>query len=99
MITMEHNPYITLNDQTEITYSDLKHTDTGEEYITVYFETPSIEFGFCSAKADYFPDRKQPLALTDVIGYSFEKEKEMFSHYQKIAKLAFQFSKEGASNA
>ena len=38
---MEHNPFVALNDNTEITYSDIKRTKQGQEYITLYFETPA----------------------------------------------------------
>ncbi len=48
---MEHHPYITLNDDTEITYSDIKTDERGNEYITVYFETP-VPNGFHSMYID-----------------------------------------------
>lgn len=38
---------MTLEDETEITVSDLKTDNNGEDYITVYFETPT-EDGFSS---------------------------------------------------
>ena len=50
---MEHNPYISLEDDTEITYSDLQVKPNGEEYITIYFETPTEERGFCSMDVEY----------------------------------------------
>ena len=36
---MEHNPYITLNADTEIIYSDIKN-DKGYDYVTIHSETP-----------------------------------------------------------
>ena len=48
---MEHHPYITLSDDTEITYSDIKTDERGNEYITIYFETP-VQSGFHSMYID-----------------------------------------------
>ena len=47
---MNHYPYLTLNDETEITYSDIK--DGG--YIIFYCETPDNSFlGFKNARLKY----------------------------------------------
>lgn len=85
---MEHNPYITLNDDTEITYSDIKKNERNEEYVTIYFETP-VETGFHSM------DIKYPGGTPEhVNGYHAEEIDTLLHHYHKIGKLAFQFAKE-----
>lgn len=86
---MEHNPYITLNDMTEITYSDIKTDGNGQEFVTIYFETPSEDRGFCDASIDY-PGG----VFYKVHGYSDDKLKELERHYKKIGALAFEFAKE-----
>lgn len=87
---MEHNPYITLNDETEITYSDLKRNKAGEEYITIYFETPYTK-GFKSMHIDYPGD-----VVKDIIGYSETEVEAMLYHYNKVKELTLQFAKEEA---
>ncbi len=83
---MEHNPFIELNDDTTITYSDIKN-DGNEEYITVYFETPD---GFNSMQVNY------PFGVPEkVVGYTDKEVSDLMKHYHKIAKLAFEFAKEG----
>lgn len=89
---MEHHPYITLNDHTEITYSDIKRDINKREYVTIYFETP-VETGFHSMDIQY-PDGKPE----HVIGYTKEEMDTLMYHYRKIGKLAFQFAKEEKIN-
>lgn len=65
---MEHNPYITLNDDTEITYSDIKN-DKGYDYVTIYFETPDTsKVGFSSTQYDYPGGH-----FENTVGYSDER--------------------------
>ena len=89
---MEHNPFISLSDETEITYSDLKNRD-GKEYITIYFETPSesSSSGFNSASCDY------PIAgIENIVGYT-ESEIEILQRYiKKTADVALEAAKEEA---
>lgn len=90
---MEHNPYISLSDKTEITYSDLKFKKNGEEYITVYFETPTLDRGFCSMDIEYphgFPSY--------IVGYTAHEINSLLDHYNKVAKLAFNDAKEDFPN-
>ena len=86
---MEHHPYITLPDETEITYSDLKFDDNGNEYVVIYFETPSEEFGFCDASVR-FPEGE----LITQHHYTEEKLKELMHHYKKIGAMVMSFVKE-----
>lgn len=86
---MEHHPYITLNDKTEITYSDIKTDNDGKEYITLYFETPTFD-GFNSMQVNY------PEGIAEkVVGYNDKEISEMMNHYRKIGYLAFEFAKGG----
>lgn len=84
---MEHNLFITLNDNTEITYSDIKNKDNNK-YITIYFETPT-EDGFLSADIDY-PNG----TIRNNTGYNPEQINTLMYHYNKISKLCFEFALE-----
>lgn len=65
---MEHNPYITLNADTEIIYSDIKN-DKGYDYVTIYFETPDTSnSGFSSTQYDYPGGH-----FENTVGYSDER--------------------------
>ena len=90
---MEHNPFIGLNDGTEITYSDLKFNEHGQEYVTIYFETPApgTYYGFCDATIDYPISNGQFRIINH---YTKEKLEELMYHYNIAAKLAFKFAKE-----
>lgn len=88
---MEHNPFITLNDNTVITYSDLKRNNQNQEYVTLYFETPSKEHGFCDATIDYPISNGQFRIINN---YTEEKLQELTLHYRKAGKLAFDYAKE-----
>lgn len=85
---MNHNPFITLNDETEITYSDIKVNNKGEEYVSLYFETPT-EKGFSSMEIN-FPNNN----ITKLQGYSDKQIEKLMYHYNKIGALAFEFAKE-----
>ena len=88
-IEMEHDPYISLTDDTEITYSDLKTKENGQEYITIYFETPTENRGFCSMDIDY------PNGVpSHIVGYTADEIMKLLNHYKKIGKLAFEDAKE-----
>ncbi len=47
-------PYVTLNDETEITFSKVKTAEDGHEYIDICYEKPVFD-GFISAVCQY-PD-------------------------------------------
>jgi len=86
---MEHHPLMTLNDNTEITYSDLKK-DSGSEYITIYFETPDDSaYGFKSCECNY------PVGKFDnIIGYTDEDLNVLQLHLDKLGDTALLFAKE-----
>lgn len=93
-IDMEHNPYMTLSDETVITYSDLKKKPTGEEFVTVYFETPSEKNGFNSMDIEY--PGKEPM---HVEGYTHDEISKLMYHYDKVGKLIFMCAKEDSTYA
>ena len=85
---MEHNPLVELKDDTTITFSDIKDDGNGE-YITIYFETP-VEDGFNSMQVNY------PQGVPEkIVGYTGNEVSDLMEHYQKIAKIAFEFAKDG----
>lgn len=85
---MEHYPFIALNDDTAITFSDVKDNGNGE-YVTIYFETP-VEGGFNSMQVNF------PFGIPEkIVGYTNKEISCLMEHYRKIAKLSFEFAKEG----
>lgn len=89
---MEHNPFISLNDETEITYSDLKKNNE-KEYITIYFETPNVNVtsGFNSACCDY------PIGhIKSIIGYTEQEIGILQQYIDKAGIIALEAAKEEA---
>ena len=82
---MEHHSLMTLVDETEITYSDLKQNSNGQCYFTVYFETPSEKYGFCSMDINYPNGKPQ-----NIIGYSDSDIERLLYHYSKVAPVIFE---------
>ena len=79
-------PYLTLNDDTEITHSEIK--ENGK--VKVYIETPDEKDGFHSAIC-WLPDYK----WEDIKGYS-EKEIENYEELlRNNAHLILEFAKDG----
>ncbi len=79
-------PYLTLNDDTEITHSEIK--ENGK--VKVYIETPDEKDGFHSAVC-WLPDYK----WEDIKGYS-EKEIENYEELlRNNAHLIIEFAKDG----
>ena len=79
-------PFMTLNDDTEITHSEMKP----DGRVKVYIETPDVQDGFYNAVC-YLPD----YTWQDINGYS---ETEMAYFKQLIrnnAHLIIEFSQEG----
>ena len=79
-------PYITLNDDTEITHSEVKP----DGRVKVYIETPDEEDGFHSAVC-WLPD----YTLENVQGYS---ESEMAHHHWLVrnnAHLILEYARDG----
>lgn len=83
-------PYMTLNDETEITYSDIKKID-GKEYIKVYIERPT-ENGFDTAEClipDYDTWKFDGFNQNDI-----DNLKQIVS---KGAHLFFKFARKGGT--
>lgn len=79
-------PFMTLNDDTEITHSEMK----ADGKVKVYIETPDINDGFHNATC-WLPDYK----WEDIVGYS-ETEMTYFKQLiQNNAHLIIEFSQEG----
>ncbi len=79
-------PYLTLNDDTEITHSEIK--ENGK--VKVYIETPDEKDGFHSAVC-WLPDYK----WEDIKGYS-EKEIENYEELlRNNAHFIIEFAKDG----
>ena len=79
-------PYMTLNDETEITFSEMKL----DGRVKVYIETPDEKDGFHNATC-YLPD----YTWENINGYS-EAEMEYFKKFiEKNAHLLIEFSQEG----
>lgn len=79
-------PYLTLNDDTEITHSEMKADGT----VKVYIETPDETGGFKNSVC-WLPEYK----WEDIHGYS-ESEMEFYKELiRKNAHLILEFSKEG----
>jgi len=79
-------PYITLNDDTEITHSEVKP----DGRVKVYIETPDAADGFHSAVC-WLPD----YTLENVQGYS---ESEMAHHHRLVrnnAHLILEYARDG----
>lgn len=96
-LSMEHNPFITLNDDTEMTHSDLKKNEYGQEYITIYFETPAggdLGYAFCDASIDYPISNGE---FCTVNHYTKEQLNTLLYFYNKLAPIAFELIKEDLS--
>jgi hypothetical protein len=79
-------PYMTLNDDTEITHSEMKPDGT----VKVYIETPDEKVCFCHATC-WLPEYK----WEDVYAYS-DKDIEKFQEIiESTAHLIMEFSQEG----
>ncbi len=79
-------PYVTFNDDTEITHSEM----LPDGRVTVYIETPDLKDGFHNATC-YLPEYQ----WEDVNGYS-DAEMNYFQEFlRNNAHLMIEFSKEG----
>lgn len=79
-------PFLTLNDDTEITHSEMKSDGT----VKVYIETPDLKDGFHNATC-WLPEYK----WEDINGYS-DTEMEYFKQLiRNNAHLIIEFSQEG----
>ena len=79
-------PYLTLNDDTEVTHSEMRMDGT----VKVYVETPDERDGFHSAVC-WLPEHR----WEDVRGYTPQE----MSYYRRLirnnAHLIFEFSRDG----
>lgn len=80
-------PYLTLNDETEITHSDII-THNGKESVKVYIETP-VDGGFKDATC-FLPDYEWIIN-----GYSEEEIKYYKELVESSAHLFFKFARNG----
>ena len=80
-------PFMTLNDDTEITHSEILNID-GKEQVKVYIETPT-DNGFKDATC-FLPDYKW-----EVHGYSDEEMKYFKDLVERAAHLFFKFARGG----
>ncbi len=79
-------PFMTLNDDTEITHSEMKP----DGRVKVYIETPDLKDGFHNATC-FLPD----YTWEDIVGYS-DAEMDYFKRLvRNNAHLIMEFSQEG----
>ena len=79
-------PFMTLNDDTEITHSEMLE----DGRVKVYIETPDLKDGFHHATC-YLPD----YTWVDVCGYSHAEMDYLIQLVRDNAHLMIEFSKEG----
>lgn len=79
-------PFMTLNDDTEITHSEMKPDGS----VKVYIETPNEEGGFKNATC-YLPDFR----WENIQGYSDEEMKYFHELVRSTAHLMIEFSADG----
>lgn len=79
-------PYLTLNDGTEYTHSEMKPDGT----VFVYVETPDAEDGFHSLVC-VLPKYE----IHDVIGYSQEEQDKILQRIKKNAHLMIKYAQIG----
>lgn len=82
-------PFMTLEDDTEITHSEMQ--ENGE--VKVYVETPDEKDCFHSLIC-YLPDYR----VEEVEGYSEEEVEKYLDFIRKAAHLILEFSQEGGFN-
>ncbi len=79
-------PYMTLNDDTEVTHSEMLK----DGRVKVYIETPNLKDGFHNATC-YLPD----YTWEDINGYSDAEMNYFKQLIRDNAHLIIEFSKEG----
>ena len=79
-------PFMTLNDNTEITHSEMKP----DGKVKVYIETPDEKYGFLHATC-WLPEYK----WEDISHYSGEQIKGLEEIIRSTAHLIMEFSQEG----
>ena len=86
MVSAMMYPFMTLNDDTEITHSEMK----ADGRVKVYIETPDAEDGFHSAVC-WLPG----YVWEDVQGYTEEDMDRFMRLVQNNAHLIIEFSRDG----
>ena len=79
-------PYLTLNDGTEYTHSEMKPDGT----VIVYVETPNAEDGFHSLEC-ILPKYE----IKNVIGYTNKEQEKILNRIKKNAHLMIKYSQTG----
>lgn len=79
-------PYMTLNDDTEFTHTEMQPDGT----VIVYVETPDAEDGFHSLVC-VLPQYE----LKDIIGYTQEEQEAILQRIKKNAHLIIKYSQIG----
>ena len=79
-------PFMTLNDNTEITHSEMKE----DGRVKVYIETPDAKYCFKHATC-WLPD----YTWEDVFHYTYEEIKKFDEIVHSMAHLIIEFSQEG----
>lgn len=79
-------PFLTLDDETEITHSEMMPDGT----VKIYVETPDEKDGFHSAVC-YLPEHR----WTNVVGYSAEQMTRFEELIKNNAHLILEFSQKG----
>ena len=79
-------PFMTLNDQTEITHTEMQE----DGRVKVYIETPDAEYGFKSAVC-WLPEKK----WEDIVGYTENEFDYLKELVESAAHLILEFSQTG----
>lgn len=85
---MEHNPFLTLNDKSEITYSDIKFDENNNKYVTVYYESPHDD-GFHDAEFNY-----PGTIINNTYGCTNKEMSMLYDNMEKFGKLSLDFAME-----
>ena len=93
---MEHNPMLDYENGLCVTYSDLKKTEDGQPFITIYFEKPTkkTRSGFKSAQINY-PDGK----FKKIVGYKDRGIKKLQALVDTYGEIAYDMAMEDSQNA
>ena len=78
-------------DDVTLTYSDIKTTEDGMEYIRIYFEKP-VEDGFC------FLESSLPLLnVVETEGFTEQEQKELLDYASRNAFIIWELAREGGA--
>ncbi|MBR2142871.1 hypothetical protein [Anaerovibrio sp.] len=78
-------------DNITMTFSDIKKTDDGMEYIKIYFEKP-VDGGF------YFLESTLPsLDIVDVEGFSEQEQRKLLAYASRNSFIVWELAREGGA--